>query len=365
MSNAETVKYALEALNGDSFTGSQEGENLVSSASNIYVLDEKLATYYATESCGKTGLDSDQVYHTLLENLSALIRQGEKGSDAVLLATLRACAVKHGLVSPNFKPEAFYVKYSETRYGRESETALEAAKQLVDAHGEVIAMVTKWFTDIVCCVAYVFRARGHHFVEKGKYLEYYTKLWAKLRHDESGIQLPWAKIATVGLHAVFPSILDDFWLEASSEQRCSGALVKRINVAPAGSAGPYVLKQGLNDLLIIAPGIKSALAGCIASLERHLELLSAHRFEGSVNARYYGAKRCAMNESTVGALAATIYAAVNQLVEDSPLKSSAALKRIADQAPITGAVLARSMKAIATDSRTVDSLMSAPKTGKG
>jgi hypothetical protein len=164
-------------------------------------------------------------------------------------------------------------------------------------------------------------------------------------------------LARNAFHAIYPIVLDRFWVQSVQNGRVNGALAKRLDVAPAGFAGPYVLWQGLQDLLMIAPGIKGRIEEAYRYLEQQIAWASNHRYNGSVNARYYNAQRGDLNEKRLGAVAATISAAIDNLTEDAPIGKSPALKRIATNAPITGAVLGKAIGQIAQRPEVVNTLM--------
>lgn len=91
-----------------------------------------------------------------------------------------------------------------------------------------------------------------------------------------------------------------------------------------------MLDSGIRDLKVIAQGVEKVLGEETKYLEELIELGKVHRFAGSVNAKYYGAKRIQINERKLAALAATVYACLNALTETAPLKESPALRRMAN-----------------------------------
>lgn len=101
--------------------------------------------------------------------------------------------------------------------------------------------------------------------------------------------------------------------------------MKRLDSAPAGTAALHAIKVGLNDLQMVAPGIKTKLEQEVNYLNHKLEELEAHRFAGSVNARYYGTHKVAVDETKLAALGAAIKACLEALAEDAPLNNSPAL----------------------------------------
>jgi len=253
------------------------------------------------------------------------------------------------------------VKYQEAVQLSQAET--NAAIANLPSLAEVNATLTgtykdnvlKTFTDRVCLVAFVFRARGHHWLDT--YRELYSNIWNKCRYKPEQLEISFQEMATLALHAIFPTILDNFWKESADAQKCNGALIKRYDVAAAGTAGPHVLSQGVSDLLMIAPGAKEKLRDQMDYLDTVMVQYKSHRFNGSVNAKYYNAIRVEVDEKQLGAIAATLRAALQNLAQDSPLGDSPALRRIANNAPLTGAVIGKAISQIATRPEVVDPLM--------
>jgi len=351
----------INDLNGDHYLGSQEGEELINKGINTYFFPHGFPD--AVNPFEKVAITEDQARDFVRINTSAIRAAQDTISvaDAAVIALHRLYAVREGLVSTRFDPNNFHVKYHEVIRVEEAATAdaLAASPTADVLRGHLTAQVKKdvgtTFYDRVCLVAFVFRARGHHFTPD--YQTLYDRVWRKCRYNANLLHISFEHLATIALHAVFPVILDDFWSNAVREQKCNGALGKRFDVAPAGAAGPTVLRQGLMDLQMVAPGIRQRLAEAFTYLEAIERDLKEHRFNGSVNARYYGAQRVPFDEKRLAAIAATIRAALEQLAEDAPLLASPALKRIADNAPITGSVLGRAIGQIANRPEVVNVLM--------
>lgn len=99
-------------------------------------------------------------------------------------------AVRKGLVKTldNAAILLNFVKYNETVRLNNNETnavllengcptALEVQNSLTVAEKKKLL---KRFTDAVCMVAYVFRARGHHYMDT--YEEVYDRLWKNMKY---------------------------------------------------------------------------------------------------------------------------------------------------------------------------------------
>lgn len=353
----------LKDLNGDHFLGTQEGETLINVQENVFVFS------YDTP-CAKNPLErvifsTDQADFFVLLNYRAIVAvrvnnaQVVTDQEAAVIAYHRLLAVQEGLVSPYFKPENYFVGYHEVFVMEQKDVdklSVDMPKVLSDTLTAIVQTdIAVTFVDRVSLVAFVFRSRGHHYMPA--YEELYDRVWRKCRYDLAKLHISFQKLATCALHAIYPVILDNFWIKEISDSHVNGCLAKRVDGAPAGAAGPYVLRQGVEDLLMIAPGIKHRLEDAVHYLDEVEEKLAVHRFSGSVNSRYYNCKKVTFDEKRLGAIAATIIAAVEALTDDAPIGKSPALRRIASNAPITGAVLGRAIGAIANRPEVVNGLL--------
>jgi len=357
------AQIVLDDINGANFLGLEEGETLVGTPINIYRFPPAFPVPLAYGD--HPNITVDQAVSFLKGNAMSvhLADATITITEALIIAYHRLLAVQAGIVSPNWLPADNHVDYTETQiYPQANWDALIALANFpTDANvaaaltADVKAHIRRTFTDRVAIVAFVFRARGHHWMDTLEDL--YQRVWQKTRHPAAELHLSWKHISRTALHAVYPTNLDRFWVDQTANSRVNGALGKRLDVAPAGFAGPHVLAQGLADLLMIAPGIKNRVAEANAYLAAQLLWARGHRFNGSVNARYYGAERGNLEEKRLGAIAATIKAAVDGLTDDAPLGKSPALIRIAANAPITGAVLGRAIGQISNRPEVVNTLM--------
>ena len=369
-----TVSIDLTELNGDLFYGANEGERMVDLEDNhvIFPHNMKMAAnpheeqYFSKEEV--TGFLTANIVHLL--SIKANGAKKYTADQALVIAYRRLLAARLGLISPAFNPGNFNVDYNDAKLLDQAQTQAIFAKIKQTEIDTLLGKLTKQmrqdmsetFTDIVCAIAHVFRVRGHHFMPA--YQSIYENIWSRCRYDPNMLYLPWEYIATTSLHAIFPCILDSFYQNAVNNSLVSGALAKRFNSAAAGVAGVHVLMQGLRDLKLVAPGVYEKLPDECAYLEQLEKDLSADRWKGSVNCRYYGSPQYRVNENKLGAIAATIKAALEGLSENAPLGKSPALARIAATAPITGAVLARAIKKLGDRDEVVLPLLAlpAPKT---
>lgn len=202
-------------------------------------------------------------------------------------------------------------------------------------------------SDLVCVVAYMFRARGHHYAEG--YDETYNRIWKGTvfseQQDDCGI--PWSLLARDVMKVIFPVDLDAYWTRCSDEGSCSGNLVIRHDCAPAGCASIVAIRRGVDDLLMAFPQLHEPFNAQIHHLEHIEGLIGASRWAGSINSRYYGEEKARYDEARLASLAATILAALDSFSRNAPLLKSAALKRVAQSAPITGAILTRILTSVA------------------
>jgi hypothetical protein len=157
-----------------------------------------------------------------------------------------------------------------------------------------------------------------------------------------------------------PIHLDAIWKEGRDKAIVNGALGKRYTCAAAGTAAIWTIAAGYQDLRLVAPGIPSALPGSVQYLESLVSQLEKHRYANSINARYYGAPRIGIDESKLAAIAATIYAALSGFAPNAPLARAPSLLRVANNAPITGAIFARAISNIALSPKVVTALVELP-----
>lgn len=353
----------LEILNGSHYLGLQEGELLVRKGANCIVFPHDCPV--AQRPLEYVNMDADLASNFIAHNVYQLMRTvdhdgaGLSLRDASIVAYHRLLAVKHGLVSPKFVPADFHVDYTECALlDKEAEIPKDVfePKAIRDVLTDAVQKsIAETFTDRVCLVAFIFRSRGHHYMDS--YEQLYGKIWQKCRYGDDKLYISFQNLATLALHAVYPSILEDFWTEGVRNMHVNGALAKRYDGAPAGAAGPYILQQGIQDLQMIAPGLRDVLKEGYEYLEGVIEDLRIHRYAGSVNARYYGTKKVHFDEKRVSAIAATIVAALEGLASDAPMLGSPALNRIANNAPLTGAVFAKAVLKVGDRPEIVNALL--------
>jgi hypothetical protein len=288
-------------------------------------------------------------------------------NEAARIAFLRYLGVRSGLISDQFDPANFNVTYNEavkidyagadypvaaaviTAYPRAAHTPHHNVRAAVAAvlTRAVRDELRENFANIVCCVAYMFRVRGHHWLADMD--AKYSALWRRCLKGSDNPGLSWELVAHDALHAIIPSVLDNFWVDKANHSNIAGALVKRISSAPAGVAGVIALASGMEDLANTVPGFKIIHKEQYAELDRLVKLLEQNRWAGSINRRFYGAQDLGFMEGRFAGIASTIMAALEQFAPSSQLKNSKALARMAAAAPISGGFTARLIAAAAND----------------
>lgn len=339
------AQLALLDMNGTHYLGLREGEELALTDLNCIVIPHGFPV--AQQPLQGVPLNVDQAMSFIRQNGSLLVTRGIAQADAIRISYVRLLAVRHGLASPAFEHGQNHCTYNGCIQMTQNETtnAENAHGYLTEANvnaaltNEVKLHLRQHFTDRVCIVAFVFRARGHHYLDA--YEELYQRLVEKVGITQEELVITHQHFATLAIHAVYPIILDRFWQTACQNGHCNGAMSKRLDVASAGTAGPVILKQGLSDLLLVAPGLRGSLQQQIDALEAYTEQIRQNRWYGSVNARYYGVARVRFDDNSCASIAATILSILERIGSNSPIKESPALKRIAQNAPISGYAMGR------------------------
>jgi hypothetical protein len=194
--------------------------------------------------------------------------------------------------------------------------------------------------------------RGHHWLPEMD--SKYAGLWKKCLKEDANAGVEWQHVAHHAVHAIYPGILDDFWKNCADGGKIAGALIKRFDSAPAGVAAVKAVYSGAQDLMMAIPGIKNQYKGHFDELDNIMADMRANRWAGSINRRYYNAGPVAFDEQKFGAIASVIYNALNAFAANSPLLQSKALERVANNAPITGGIVARSIATAVSNPKVVE-----------
>jgi len=280
-------------------------------------------------------------------------------SDVAKIAFLRFLAARNGLVSPEFKAETYHVKYNEairltTKQIRQLNMPPDGDYQTV-LTDKMREKLMADFSNSVCAVAFMFRVRGHHWLPDMD--DAYKNLWKKCLKDQDNPGVNWELIAHHSYHSIMPVILDNYWITCKDGGRIAGALVKRFDSAPAGVAAVRAVFAGAEDIRMCVPALVSNFKSHFDELDRVVKNLRANRWAGSINRRYYNAPALDFDEQKFGAIASVVVNALQTFAANSQLLKSKALLRVANNAPITGGIVSRSIATVATDPNLVKGML--------
>jgi len=363
--------FEEEDLNGDYYSVGETGEVLDMQAHRVIFVRNGIpaSTQNDPGKISTLKLEGPHAVTFIEDNFFAQLNCGLSPENAAKVAFIRLIALRAGLVSPEFAVDKFKVKYNECI--RNSVAISDEAGKLkrgVDLGDdelipEIAAVLTKEvrnklrkdFSNAVCCIAYMFRVRGHHWIADMD--EKYKALWRKCLKSEDTPGVNWELYAHNSVHAIMPLTLDLFWNVRRAKSEIAGALAKRYDSAPAGCAGVRALEAGMNDLAATLPQYKVLNEDQYEELERLLEKMKEDRWAGSVNRGFYGGTDLGFTEGQFAGIASTIVAALDQFAPSSPLRNSVALKRMAQGAPISGGFTARMIATAAADASNAKALI--------
>lgn len=359
--NPDLIHFDEDDLNGECFIVGAEGEAEVRSNTNVVVFREGMVVAQDATVGQVAGITDADTQAFIYANIAYLVGQGRPIEVAAKVAYVRFLAYRSGIISPDFTTASHHVRYNHSEWRSVDEynrlLAMFSGEGNVANRNAVTGalsvetrtIIRKNFTDYVCCVAYIFRVRGHHY--RDDFQDRYTTLWARCLKGPGDLVLDWEHIATDALHAIMPDVLDGFWQSAVENARCAGTLIKRFDSAPAGCAGVSALSRGLEDVVMLFPGVPERVPDAYEAYKGMMSTLKGSRWGGSVNARFYGVPRIRVDESKIGALASVVMGIYNQLASDSKLRDSPALKRLAEIAPATGGAIGVAARRAAADER--------------
>lgn len=284
------------------------------------------------------------------------------------IVILRLLALREGLVSHVNDLDTLYITFGEVT---RKQTANMPADVLDTAQAEIALAITAagldcpgymasmrvMFTNVVCLMAYVFRTRGHHYMDA--YSEIYNRLWDKIITPSTTglLKAQWQHITTVGLHAIAPIVLDTYWRVSSRLSRCAATLATRLNAPAAGTAAVYSLRAGLEDSEEIILETRFFELQEFRRLKQRIQTIirecSVSRWRNSVNARLYGENVERLDLQDHQKLAAMVLGIYQGISKSSTLLQSQSLVREAHNKPITegiAQVLARALKQRFVDS---------------
>jgi hypothetical protein len=352
---AAQIDFDDNDRNGECFVIGSEGEPEIALEINKVIFAQNMPAADDAHVRNHVDFTRQEILLFVKMNTYHLFDNGLPFNDALTCAYIRFLAVRAGLISPDFTNANFHVRINDAtrlnnvqtteftnRYTNGAAGVAANEPAFTTAWGNSAGIINKvhirrMFTDLVCCVAYMFRVRGHHY--RAEFAARYASLWQRCLHTATDVPTSWQNIATVATHAIFPMILDDFWVENALHSACAGTLIKRLDSAPAGVAGISALRRGIDDICMLFPRITDRVPKAKEEFEKVYADVTANRWAGSINARYYGVQRANFNEASFGALASVVVGVYTKLADGAPLLDSPALQRLASIAPATGGAI--------------------------
>jgi len=373
-----------DVFNGETYIGGQEGETLENKLHHRVLVPAVFPM--APAPFADTPLDITQRRDFLRLNTLwiKINRPTLTAGQCYRLALIRLMAYRRGHISPAFAAGDHFCRHNEvvilpaganvqaqfnayvTACGldasRPGAAAGGAAYTLVEYGDMAMNAITpaereavvKKYTDIVCAVAIIFRARAHHYT--GDIQPTYVKLWEKCRYDPDEVVRMggWENVATVAVHAIYPDVLDRILLEAVANKQCNGALAKRVDTPCAGTAIVRSTLAGYRDIRTVFDKFDERVPNGTAYLAELNALFApaSARWLGGVNKHLYGVTSTfVVDEGRLAPIAAAIKSIYETLADQATLQDSMALKRVANSAPVVGAVLGRAAQRAVNDER--------------
>jgi hypothetical protein len=377
---AAAAAAIIHDLNGEYYVVGQQGEIEQDLSYRHVIIRETDATLFPFNTVTIVNTDPLREAANRIRNLNYWHLKTFTGDQAVTneearkIAFLRAHAVSVGWADTTRNLAAHNVRYTDVElvpdnqiYAVPTGAAAGAGGRIPTDNHTAVDDVPDWHLDIdwrtrvkpkimnmVCMVAFFMRTRGHHYTADTE--ARFKAIWRNCLYEEDEPGLSWEKIAHHVYHFIYPDKLDAIWIEAASKKMCAGALQVRINSSAAGVAVVGAVQTGADDVAIIFPALRGIIPDAFDELERCKAALNRHRWAGSINRRYYNGPELIVNERAIGSLAAVILGALQAVSGTAPLRSSPALKRAAQNAPITGTLIVQMITKAATDDRMVNSL---------
>ena len=171
------------------------------------------------------------------------------------------------------------------------------------ANREKLKHIKQHFSNYVCLLAYVFRQKGHHYVDTQ---DTYVRMWTKICVNPVALATMWAQRVTVGLHCIMPDVLDAYWLFCVARSRIAAPLILRSNVPCAGTAAIFALLVGWEDA---KTAYGRLLVGQQEVYDRLVALVTEcryHRWRHGINAKYYGEDATRLDVQPFAPMAATV-----------------------------------------------------------
>jgi hypothetical protein len=268
----------------------------------------------------------------------------ERLINAYKVSLIRLAAALQGLAAPHFDAQLNYAHYSDCVVANGE--LVEAANAWYQAVPQVplddlsltcpYRILARAFNTLMGITAFVFRTRGHHFKEAFIQIMNTLLQGATLPEHVHALVPDHSVYAGPGLHCVFPSLLDAYWMREADAGRMPGNLKKRIQCAASGQASAHTISQGINDITTCLPGLKSVLSLNLADFQNWAALLRepGARWHLAINRNLYPPTNAELleeigtgfSEGELASVAATVMSVYRQFAETSTGLLNKALK---------------------------------------
>lgn len=155
-----------------------------------------------------------------------------------------------------------------------------------------------------------------------------------MKRAESPLISSWCNIATIGLHAIIPCILDLYWRSQAAKSRISAPLSIRVNVAAAGTAAIFALCVGWEDARKVYSDLLYDQEAKFNELRAIVNACETHRWKHAINAKYYGETGNRLNLSRFSSLSATVVGVYQGAAPEATLLGALSLQREASGSPL-------------------------------
>lgn len=338
----DKIIKVIDAMNGDIYVHNDSGELDEMNEAYRYWFPARWPDLDAKGKIAEGDMTAELVEDFLGANFDELKKVAKDDVRAAKLAFLRLIAAINGLVHPKTDYKAHNVRYHEVGHcARSSSFGVEYKEYLENfAKVENPHLIRMEFSNTVCLVAIMFRARGHHYMDSMK--ARYVELWKKNKEIAHAVWKDddWQYVATYGLHAILPDILDDFLVNQASVSKIANPYIKRSNCPAAGTAFWFALYDGIGNLRAVMGKRIDQYADQIQYVTDVVNRLSSRneRWTGSINRSFYGGAPLDAKVERVRELAAAVKGILDPEDVKSRLKESPALARVAEGAPIVNAI---------------------------
>lgn len=349
--NIATI-YSPEAeyLNGFAYRDLGVGESFINVATNTCWFPHGVQGIADGQMFEDAGFDRAQMGRILGENYINLRAAGVDPVVAIKVAYIRSQIAQTGLISNRWVPATYNVNYLDCNTGANrvdfnaDVTNAGGFNYAVNCDANFRNSVKDNLLNVICCLAYVFRTRAHHFTPD--ILPTYQKMYPKMDFNPAEWGLTIDQINVMALHCIPPNVLDHVWTYCVQNSHCSGTLVKRYNSPAAGTAAFFAARNSIHDLKNVVPSLIELHKDAVDSCEAICREYERNRWTGSINHKYYGVDRRVIDESVLGGLAALTISILTAFDPTAPMLQSPSLKRVSSNAPITTAVIGTALKTI-------------------